>query len=196
MSNINNMTSKIINDAEEKSREILAFAEEEKKKILSKKINIANELKSEIEMKSKIEAKSKKERMISGATLKARNSKLEAKQNVIQDIFSDSVDRLNNLSKDEFLGFVKNAILSLGKIGEQNLILNKDGIELVDINFINSINEALGENGNITISSEIGTFKGGFILEKDGVEMNNTYDALVSSLVDELEFEVASILFN
>ncbi|MGL5353000.1 MAG: V-type ATP synthase subunit E, partial [Clostridium sp.] len=130
MSNINNMTSKIINDAEEKSREILAFAEEEKKKILSKKINIANELKSEIEMKSKIEAKSKKERMISAATLKARNSKLEAKQNVIQGVFTDSVDRLNNLSKDEFLGFVKNAILSLGKVGDQNLILNKDGIEL------------------------------------------------------------------
>ncbi|MGL5086578.1 MAG: V-type ATP synthase subunit E [Clostridium sp.] len=196
MSNIKNMTSKIVNDAEEKSREILAFAEEEKKKILSKKINIANELKSEIEVKSKIEAKSKKERMISAATLKARNSKLEAKQNVIQDIFSDSIDKLNNLSKDEFLGFVKNAIISLGKIGEQNLILNKDGMELVDINFINSINESLGENGNITISNETGNFKGGFILEKDGVEMNNTYDALVSSLVDELESKVASTLFN
>ncbi|MEG2291211.1 MAG: V-type ATP synthase subunit E family protein [Clostridium sp.] len=196
MSNINNMTSKIIKDAEEKSKEILASAEEEKNKILLKKINIANELKTEIVMKSEIEAKSKKERMISGATLKARNSKLGAKQNVIQSVFTSSIERLNNLSKEEFIEFVKNTILSLGEIGDQNLILNKDGIELVDINFVNSINESLGNNGNITVSNKIGVFKGGFILEKDGVEMNNTYDALVSSLVDELEFEVASILFN
>lgn len=196
MSNINNMTSKIIKDAEEKSKKILASAEEEKSKILSKKMNIANELESEIVMKSQMEAKSKKERMISGATLKARNSKLAAKQDVIQSIFTSSIDRLNNLSKEEFIKFVKNAILSLGKIGDQNLILNKEGIELVDINFINSINESLGENGNVTVSNKVGDFKGGFILEKDGVEMNNTYDALVGSLVDELEFEVASILFN
>lgn len=196
MSNINNMTSKIIKDAEEKSKKILASAEEEKNKILTKKINIANELKSEIVIKSEIEAKSKKERMISGATLKARNSKLAAKQDVIQSVFASSIDRLNNLSKEEFVEFVKNAILSLGEIGEQNLILNKDGIELVDINFVNEINESLGNKGNITVSNKIGDFKGGFILEKDGVEMNNTYDALVNSLVDELEFEVAGILFN
>lgn len=196
MSNINNMTSKIINDAEEKSREILASAEEEKAKILSKKINIANELKSEIEIKAKIEAKSKKERVISAATLKARNSILEAKQNIIQSIFKESIDKLNELSKDEFLEFVKNAITSLGEISDQNLILNKDGSKLVDSNFINSINKSLGNKGNVTLSNEIGNFKGGFILEKNGVEMNNTYDALVSSLVDELELEVASILFN
>lgn len=196
MSNINNMTSKIIKDAEDKSKEILASAEEEKNKILSKKMNIANELKAEIIMKSEKEAKSKKERMISAATLKARNSKLAAKQDVIQSIFTDSIDSLNNLSKGEFLEFVKNTILSLGEIGDQNLILNKDGIELIDINFVNSLNESLGNKGKITVSNEVGNFKGGFILEKDGVEMNNTYDALVSSLVDELEFEVASVLFN
>lgn len=196
MSNINNMTSKIIKDAEEKSKEILASAEAEKSKILSKKMNIAKELEAEIVMKSEIEAKSKKERIISSATLTARNSKLAAKQDVIQSIFTKSIDKLNRLSKEEFIEFVKNAILSLGEIGDQNLILNKEGIELVDINFINSINESLGDKGNITVSNKIGDFKGGFILEKDGVEMNNTYDALVGSLVDELEFEVASILFN
>lgn len=196
MSNINNMTSKIIKDAEEKSKVILASAEEEKNKILSKKINIANELKSEIVMKSEMEAKSKKERMISGAMLKARNSKLAVKQEAIQSIFTKSIEKLNNLSKEEFVAFVRNAILSLGEIGDQNLILNKEGIEAVDANIINEINTSLGNKGNITLSNEIGNFKGGFILEKDGVEMNNTYDALVSSLVDELELEVASVLFN
>ena len=41
-----------------------------------------------------------------------------------------------------------------------------------------------------------GIFKGGFILEKDGIEINNTFEALVSSLRDDLEFEVARVLFS
>ena len=33
-------------------------------------------------------------------------------------------------------------------------------------------------------------------LENNGIEINSTYEALVSSLRDELEFEVAKVLFS
>ena len=46
------------------------------------------------------------------------------------------------------------------------------------------------------LSKNPGKFKGGFILENNGIEINSTYEALVSSLRDELEFEVAKVLFN
>ena len=35
-----------------------------------------------------------------------------------------------------------------------------------------------------------------FILENEGIEINSTFEALVSSLRDELEFEVAQVLFS
>ena len=41
MSNLNNLTSKILNDAEEKKKYILADAEAQKDKIISKKTNRA-----------------------------------------------------------------------------------------------------------------------------------------------------------
>lgn len=196
MANINNLTSKILRDAEERKENILASAEEEKNKILSKKIAKAKELEKEIINKAEVEAKSRKERIISSASLKVRNNKLSAKQEVIKEVFEKSIDVLSSISGDDFLRFIKNSILSLGVIGEQNLILNKEGMELVDLTFIYDLNQALGDKGNIKLSPNAGNFKGGFILERNGIEINNTYEALVGSLKDELEFEVASVLFD
>ncbi len=61
---VNNITSKILRDAEGRKESILATAEEEKNKILSKKVASAKELEKEILEKAEIEAKSKKERVL------------------------------------------------------------------------------------------------------------------------------------
>ena len=76
------------------------------------------------------------------------------------------------------------------------MILNKTGMESIDLTFIYELNKELGDRGNIKLNSQVKDFKGGFILEKDGIQMNYTFEALVNSLKDELEYEVASILFN
>lgn len=196
MASVNNLTSKILRDAEERKESILTSAEEEKNKILSKKIAKAKELEKEIIQKAELEAKTKKERILSSASLKVRNNKLSAKQEVIKEVFEKSIDMLATISGDDFLRFIKNSILSLGEIGEQTLILNKEGMEVVDLTFIYDLNQSLGDKGNIKLSPNTGNFKGGFILESNGIEINNTYEALVSSLKDELEFEVARVLFN
>lgn len=196
MADISNITSKILRDAEERKEVILAEANEEKEAILSKKTAEARNLEKEMIKKAEAEAKRRKEKIISSATLKVRNDKLAAKQEVIKKVFEESVEILSSIKGDDFLRFIKNSILSLGEIGEQKLILNKDGLEQVDLTFIYDLNQALGEKGNIKLSTEAGSFKGGFILESNGIEINNTFEALVDSLRDELEYEVAKVLFN
>ena len=177
MSNVKNITSKILKDAEAGKENILAAAEEEKNKILSKKASSANEIAQEILQKAEADAKSKKERVISSAKLKVRNNKLAAKQEIIDEVFEKSINKLTELSKEQFLNFVKNSILSMNLTGKQTLILNET-------------------KATIALSKTAGNFKGGFILENNGIEINSTYEALVSSLRDELEFEVAKVLFN
>jgi V/A-type H+-transporting ATPase subunit E len=194
MSNIKNITSKILKDAEAGKENILAAAEEEKSKVLSKKVSSANEIAKEILEKAEVEAKSKKERVISSAKLKVRNNKLAAKQEIINEVFEKSIDKLTTLSKEEFLSFLENTISSMNLTGRQTLILNKEGLKFVDSEFIDKLNEKI--NAEITLSETAGNFKGGFILENNGIEINSTYEALVSSLRDELEFEVAKVLFN
>ena len=194
MSNVKNMTSKILKDAEARKGNILATAEEEKNKILSKKVSSANEIAQEILEKAEVEAKSKKERVISSAKLKVRNNKLAAKQEIIDEVFEKSIDKLTKLSKEDFLTFVKNTISSMNLSGKQTLILNEEGLKFVDAAFIDELNKNV--DAQITLGETAGNFKGGFILENNGIEINSTYEALVSSLRDEVEFEVAKGLFN
>ena len=194
MSNVKNITSKILKDSEAGKENILAAAEEEKNKILSKKASAANEIAQEILQKAEADAKSKKERVISSAKLKVRNNKLAAKQEIIDEVFEKSINKLTELSKEQFLNFVKNSILSMNLTGKQTLILNETGLKFVDDSFINELNKEA--KATIALSKTAGNFKGGFILENNGIEINSTYEALVSSLRDELEFEVAKVLFN
>lgn len=196
MSNLNNLTSKILKDAEDKKAVILGDAEGEKNKILSKKAGEASVEEKTILERAEREAASRKERIISGAELHARNEKLEAKQKVIKEVFETSVKELSNCSADDLKGFVKEVILNTKIEGTQNLILNEAGKKVIDEAFVAEINEALGAKATIKLSDETGKFEGGFILEQNGIEINNTFEALVSSLKDDLSLEVARVLFS
>ena len=196
MSNLNNLTSKILKDAEDKKAVILSDAEGEKNKILSKRAGEASVEEKSILERAEREAASRKERIISGAELHARNEKLEAKQKVIKEVFQTSVKELSNCSADDLKGFVKEVILNTKIEGTQNLILNEAGKKAIDEAFVAEINEALGKKATIKLSDETGKFEGGFILEQNGIEINNTFEALVSSLRDDLSLEVARVLFS
>ncbi|MDQ0148503.1 V-type ATP synthase subunit E [Eubacterium multiforme] len=199
MSDIKNLTSKIISDAEERKESIIKSANEEKAKIIAKKESIAESEKLAMIEKANIEAKTRHERIVSSAELKARNEKLAAKQVVIDSVFEKSVDELCSMSDEEMKNFMKNVIVNSDITGDENIILNEKGKSILDGKLLEEINSELkskGKKSDLTISNEVRNFKGGFILEKDGIEINNTFEDLVNSLRDDLEFEVAKVLFN
>jgi V/A-type H+/Na+-transporting ATPase subunit E len=188
-------TSKIINDAEDKKEVILSEAETEGKKIIQNKIEEAKAADKIIVEKAEIEAVSRKERIISNANLKARNEKLKAKQEVISEIFQSSIEALCKISEDDFKKFVKTSILNSNITGNQKIILNNEGKKIISEAELLEINKELKSKASVVLSKETGNFKGGFILEKDGIEINNTFEALVDSLKDDLSQEVARELF-
>ena len=196
MSNISNLTSKILEDAEDKKTSILNDANEQRDKIIAKKEEEASAEEKLILERAERDAAARKERIISGAELNSRNEKLAAKQKVINLVFESSVEALCNLSNEELKDFVTDSILNSGIEGNQNLILNEEGAKVITTEVLNEINNKLNSNATITLSSEKRNFKGGFILEKDGIEINNTFEALVSSIKDDLSLEVARVLFS
>lgn len=199
MSNVKNITSKILKDAEVERDRILAASEEEKNKIISKSVNSAKSLEEEILSKAKSEGKSKKDRIISSAKLKVRNDKLAEKQVVIESIFDEALNKLCRLSADDFSSFIRRSILSMDIEGDEDLVLNQAGLKVIGLEFMDSLNTELknkGLKGEIRLLKKEGNFKGGFILKKNGIEINSTYEALISSLRDELEFEVTKVLFS
>lgn len=199
MANLENLTSKILHDAKVQSEELVQNAENEKAKIISKKVAEANETASTGLDKAKSEAATRKERIISNAHLQARNKKLEAKGKVIETVFAKAVEDLSNLDSDKVLTYFKNAILSMNIEGDEGIIVNEKTKNMVTADFVKEVNAELskaGKKGELTLSNETREIKGGFILEKNGIEVNNTFEALVNSLKEDLEYEVANVLFN
>lgn len=199
MSNLQHITSKIKKDSEVQRDEILNQANETARSIINKKESAASKDAADLIQRGTKDAKVKKERILSSATLKVRNDKLVAKQNVINDVFVQAKNGLDNMSDDMFKGFVKNRILSLDLIGDESIIVNESKKALISGEFLNGINtelKAMNKKGEIKISNIEGNFSGGFIIEKDGVEINNTFESLVNSLREDMEFEIANIIFN
>ena len=194
MANIENITKKILDDAKAKKEEILSLANSEKEKTINHKVNEAKTEEKLIIERAEREAATKKERILSNAALTVRNNKLEAKQNVIANIFVDALNELCNMNEADYKSFILNTIAGLSLNGDENIILNETGKKLVDEALLKEINSK--NKSNLKVSDEVRSFKGGFILEKNGIEINNTFEALVDSMKDELEFEIARVLFN
>lgn len=199
MSNIKNLTEKILEEAKYKEKEIAAYAESEKEKILSSKIKEAEDERKLILLKAEEEAKTKKERIISSTTLKVRNEKLEIKQKLISEVFDKALEELCSMNSSKLKNFIKHTILDLDIEGDETIILNEDGKSKIDDKFIEDLNFiflARNKKGELKVREENGNFKGGFIVEKNGVEINNTFESLMDSMKDELEYEVSKALFN
>ena len=198
MSDFNNITSKIIKDAEEKRDEILNAAQVESDSIIAKETKKAKNLEVELIEKAKIEAKARENRVISNARLKVRNNELKAKQDMISKVFEKAVERLNSLSTLEYKEYILRALDSLDLEGTEILIINKKDEDVINNKFLLDLNNkliGLGKKGKISILTN-GNFDRGFILDRNGIQINNTFESLVKSLRSELELEVTKVLFN
>lgn len=196
VSNIESLTSKILEDSENKAKALIEEANLQEKNILDKKKREAEIERKSIVDKADAEAKIRAERVISNAEIQVRNMKLEAKQKVLDRVFTESLEKLSAISKDKTLEFIKKSILSLEIEGNEELIV---GENIASDNFIAEINSSLknlGKKGELKLSAEKRDIKGGYILAKSGVEINYTFEALVKLMRDELEAEVAGILFS
>ncbi|WP_346885990.1 V-type ATP synthase subunit E [Clostridium sp. UBA4395] len=199
MSNLDNLTSKIIKDAEVKKIEFLNEATVKADEIIKKKTEEANKKASSILEKAEMESKTIKERIISKTDLEIRNKKLLAKQQVIEKVFETAKEKLKAMNAEEFTKFIKNSIMALNIDGDEEIIINPVDREKLPEKFLAEVNKSLisnGKLGNLKFNVKTHEIDGGFILSKNGIEINNSFDELVNSLKYELEYEVGKILFT
>ncbi|MEG0306560.1 MAG: V-type ATP synthase subunit E family protein [Clostridium sp.] len=199
MSNLDNLTSKIINDAEVKKIEILNEASIKADKLIGNKIEEATKRASSILERATLESKSARDRVISKSELEVRNNKLKAKQQIIGKVFEISKQKLKDMDSAKFTHFMHSAIISLDIDGDEEIIMNeldrvklpKDFLERLNMDLLNS-----KKLGLVSFSNKNYVIDGGFIISKNGIEINNSFNELVDSLRYELEYEVGKILFS
>lgn len=199
MSNLENLTAKIIEDANIKAETILKEAKANETLMIDNKIKEAEVLKHQMQDKTKIEASTVKQRIISNTQLTVRNEKIAAKQKMIDKVFDNALEKLLAINDEQYLELIKRYLLSMPIVGDEEIILPDKYKSVVSETYLSEINtelKILGKTGEIKLSSEPRDIKSGFIVIKNGIEINNTFESLVGSLRDELESEIVKELFN
>ncbi|MGM0688571.1 MAG: V-type ATP synthase subunit E [Bacillota bacterium] len=145
------------------------------------------------------EAEEQKRRIIGVAQLEARKELLTAKQELISEAFRESLDQLIDLDNNAYISIIRNMLLNLVETGTETVFCSAADLERIPDSFWKDINQELagqGKKGELSLSKEPRDIRGGFILQAEGVELNCSFESLLAMKRDELEPEIASILFK
>lgn len=184
MSNLENLTQKILDDAKTSANAILEEAKSKNEGIVSSRVMDAKEKSKRIVDKAIDEAKMAKDRVVSNSELYVRDEKLKAKQGVMDRVFVMAKDRLNNLNEDDYVSFVKGTLKNLNLNGTETLIVPEK--------FRNKIKTV----GIVNKVSDTKTVESGFLIEDGKTVINYTFNSLVDYLREELEANIAQVIFK
>ncbi|MBR0575825.1 V-type ATP synthase subunit E [Proteiniclasticum sp. BAD-10] len=184
MSNLENLTGKILEEARAKAQGILNEAQAYKAEVVGKKVQEAEERKAKILEKAAFDANLMKERIVSNAEVVARNAELSGKQKVIDQVFAAAKEQLADLPQEKYLAFLQETLNQLPLKGSEVLVVPASRRAAV---------EALGLK--LSVSAEE-TVESGFLIKDDKVSLNYNFSDLVDFHRDELVKDVASSLFQ
>lgn len=193
MSTLENLTAKISKDSDNQVAAILDSARQEARHISETMEAEAEADREKIIAEAHIEAAREEQQIVVGKTLAVRDQNLDAKQQMLDKVFEEALQRLNNMSQAEYLAFLTSYLGSLDLDGEEIIVPAKYGI--TDLDSLNAALKEAGKKGNLTLSKDSRKIDGGFVLCKDGIEQNNTFEALVAYYRYELEGEVIGALY-
>lgn len=193
MSNLDNLISKIIGDCEEKSKQITDSANERASEIMRENIEAAEKEKDKILSGAKAEAKIMAEQIVLSKNLEMRDANLNAKREIIDRVFDRALQKLNEMPKNVFIDFLRKSLAALDLDGEEIVLPSK--YEITDIEEINAFLKEKNKKGNLKLYKGDKKIDGGFVLLKEGIENNNTFETLIKYYRYELEGEIIAKLF-
>lgn len=199
MAGLDKMKEKIRTDALRRADEIIAAAEQEADEIRKNAEKEAQGFREKSEESGKIEAQKAYERTVSAAKMEAKKRLLAAKQEIMDDCFRRAREAVLAMPTSAYEDFLIEQIVSAAEDGTEQLILsNRDKEKLSLLRFVARVNSRMadsGEKAGIVLSEETVDASAGFLLKKGDVVINCTLDALLASKREEIEVELAAILF-
>lgn len=184
MSNLKKMTDKILENGKLEAAKIKERSEESNKKIIDSRILEANEKKEKIINDAKKDANMAKSRLKSETEIKVRDEKLTAKRQVLDKTFELAKDNLKNIDEDKYIAFLKRNLDKLNLKGSEVIVVPEEFKDIVKESELN-INISQDEN-----------IESGFIIKDDNIVINYSFESLVDFMREDLEAEVAKILFK
>lgn len=185
--------NKILADAEEKASQIKTQSKIDCDEVIANAKSEAKKMMDEVlqNKQSVIDETVKRQKAV--AELDAKKIVLKSKKDAIDEAFRLAKEQLNSLSSEKYFEVVSNMISTYAEDGDVVTVSAKDK-KLITKAKLDKI--ASAKKIKLTLNKEYGDFEGGVILSGNGMDKNLTFDVELKTLRDEMETEIADMIFN
>jgi len=133
------------------------------------------------------------------AELEHRKEILTEKQRLLEDCFQAALDELVSLPVGEYQTIIKKMLLNVVTTGDERVLISTEDEKRIDRKFVDGVNEELkktGRGGRLKLDGTSPTIRGSFVLRTEDVEVDCSFGTLLHQLREELQSQVAAILFG
>jgi V/A-type H+-transporting ATPase subunit E len=133
------------------------------------------------------------------AELESRKEVLAEKQDQITGAFAGAVKKIASIDAKEYQKIIRRMLLAAVETGDEVVLIVASDQDRLTAEFIAEVNVELlkhGKKGELSIAVDTENFGGGFILKSAQYTINNSINSIIKMQRDELEPEVAEILFQ
>lgn len=179
------------------AEEIIRSAREECERINSESKARAEEDCAAIIAKARDDASLLSHISESGAAIEGKKMLLSARQQVVDGIIADALERLRSLPDSEYFDVISGICVRYASKGSGELVLSETDKARMPSDFIGSLNEKLADRGaQLSVAADTVETGGGFVLRYGGVEENCTFGALVEEKRELISDNLSKLLFG
>lgn len=193
------IVEKILSDARAEAQRLLESAQQQANHIREQARAEAQRQRELILAQAHEEAQSRRRAQLATAQAASRNAVLAARRAVLDKVFAEVSARLTVLPLNEYRNWLSQLIVQAAETGEEELILSASDKQALGDGFLKEVNTQLvkqGKKGTLRFSAETRTVGRGFVLKGRNSEINATVQTLLRQAQNELEIEVARMLFT
>ena len=199
MSGAERITRRILAEAAAGAAAICEEAKQKAAEALAEAEKVAGLTRKQIAERAAGEAVEQKRRIKGMAELELRKEILAAKRELLDEAFEKALAGLAGLDDDCYRSLLKRMLLTAAERGDETVFLSSRDGRRLDREFWAGVNRDLagaGKKGTLVPAAETRDLRGGFILQSGGVEINCSFESLLEMQREELEPEVAALLFG
>ncbi len=191
------VVEKILADANAEADKIKKEAEEKEAAEQAKLNEQLKEYKKQTELLAKKAGEDEKSHILAAARMDIAKEFLAEKRKILNEIFEQAHQQLQNLPDEEYRALIKKLILDAVETGDEEVVVDTKE-KRIDREFIKKINNELGsgKKGNLKLSGQKQDIGAGFILKRGKIKTNVSIGVLLDQARKELEIDLAKELFS
>ncbi len=173
-------------------------AREEAEQTAQKAAREAEQEQEQLRKEGRARADERHRQLVTSAHMEGRRQILGAKEELINEVLEEARRELTELPREQYARVLQDLLLVAAGGEEQELILSprdREGLGPQLVEEVQARRQEQARAGRLVLADETRPLDGGFVLRQGGVELNYSFAALLRSRQEELESEVAHILF-